>query len=157
MSGIEVVGLVLGGLPLLISAAENYRKGFEPLQKWYKFRPQFVTFVNAVDIQRQLFNLTLECFLRSIDIEEDEIQSFMENSRYEGWQCSNLRSRISSRLGPSLGVFMSTVQEMSALVLELEALLLIKDGQVSSPQLFLCEFQSSDIGYLGGMAEGRLQ
>ena len=130
MSGVEVVGLVLGGLPLLISAAEHYQKGFEPLQKWYKFRTQFVTFINAVDIQRQLFNLTLECFLRSVDIEEHELLTFMEDSEYHGWQRPELRRRINSRLGPSLGVFLSTVQEMRSLVLDLEDLLLIKDGQV---------------------------
>ena len=137
MSGIEVVGLVLGGLPLLISAAAHYQKGFEPLEKWYKFRTQFMSFVDAVDIQQQLFNLTLECFLRSIDIEEDELQRFMEDSSYEGWQRADLRSRISSRLGPSLGVFMSTINTMNSVVLELEELLLIKDGEVNSPEPIL--------------------
>lgn len=130
MSGIEIVGLVLGGFPLLISAAEHYREGFEPLAKWYKFRTQFIAFIDAVDIQKQLFNLTLECFLRSIDIEEDELQRFMEDPGYEGWHRPELFQRLKGRLGPSLGVFKSTIETMNGLMHDLEALLLIKDGQV---------------------------
>ncbi|PVH79284.1 hypothetical protein DL98DRAFT_420730 [Cadophora sp. DSE1049] len=50
MSGIEIASLVLGGFPLLISTAEYYREGFEPLAKWYKFRSQFIAFIDTVDI-----------------------------------------------------------------------------------------------------------
>ncbi|MAD85560.1 MAG: hypothetical protein CL912_21580 [Deltaproteobacteria bacterium] len=132
MSGIEIAGLVLGGFPLLISTAEHYRKGFEPLAKWYKFRTQFIAFIDAVDIQKQLFNLTLECFLRSIGIEEDELEKFMDNGGYEGWQRPELFQRLRTRLGPSLQVFKSTIKTMNGLMHELETLLLIKDGQVMS-------------------------
>ncbi|CZT44403.1 uncharacterized protein RSE6_04565 [Rhynchosporium secalis] len=130
MSGIEIVGIVLGGFPLLISTAEHYKKGFEPLEKWYKFRSQFISFIDAVDIQKQLFNLTLECFLRSIDVEEDELQCFMDDPDYRGWQRPGLYQKLKGRLGPSLCVFMSTIETMNSLMHDLEALLLIKDGEV---------------------------
>lgn len=130
MSGIEIAGLVLGGFPLLISTAEHYKKGFEPLEKWYKFRTQFISFIDAVDIQKQLFNLTLECFLRSIDIEEDELQRFMDDPGYEGWQRPELFQRLKGRLGPSLGGFISTINTMNDLMRDLEKLLLIQDGKV---------------------------
>ncbi|KAK0102753.1 hypothetical protein ONS95_006351 [Cadophora gregata] len=130
MSGIEIAGLVLGSFPLLISAAEHYKKGFEPLEKWYKFRTQFITFIDAVDIQKQLFNLALECFLRSIDIEEDELERCMGDGGYEGWRRPELSERLATRLGPSLGVFKSTIQTMNGLVHDLEVILGIKNGQV---------------------------
>lgn len=142
MSGIEVAGLVLGGFPLLISAAENYKKGFEPLVKWKRFRTEFIQFIDAVDIQKQLFNLTIECLLRSAGVEEDELQLFMEDASYEGWRRPILVQRLRLRLGPALDVFLSTANTMNGLMLELQALLLIKDGQVGlhctcSPPWFL--------------------
>lgn len=39
MSGVEIVGFVLGGFPLLISAAEHYKEGFEPLVRLYDSNP----------------------------------------------------------------------------------------------------------------------
>lgn len=130
MSGIEVAGLVLAGFPLLISAAEHYRKGFEPLVKWKRFRADFIQFIDAVDIQKQLFNLTLECFLRSADVDENELQLFMEDPSYEGWGRPLLLERLSLRLGPSVDVFLSAINTMNGLMLELQSLLLIKDGEV---------------------------
>lgn len=35
MSGVEIAGFVLGGFPLLISAAEHYKEGFEPLVRLF--------------------------------------------------------------------------------------------------------------------------
>lgn len=137
MSGIEVVGLVLGSIPLLISAAEHYKKGFEPLKKWCKFRTEFITFIDAFDIQQLFFRTTLESFLMSIDIEEAEIYRLTRDPNYEGWQRPDLRSRISSKLGLSLEVFLSTIKTMNGLVLKLEDLLFIKNGEVRHRRLDL--------------------
>ncbi|KAH7400307.1 hypothetical protein BKA64DRAFT_599928 [Cadophora sp. MPI-SDFR-AT-0126] len=130
MSGIEIAGLVLGGFRLLIATATKYKKSFERLQKWYKFRTEFLTFIDAVDIQRQLFNLSLECFLRSIDIEEDELEKFMDDGGYEGWHNPELFQRLKIRLGSSLEAFQSMMKTMNGLMHDLERMLLIKDGQV---------------------------
>jgi len=46
MSGVEIAGFVLAAFPLLISAGEHYREGFEPLVKWKKFRTDFISFIN---------------------------------------------------------------------------------------------------------------
>lgn len=130
MAGIEIAGLVLGGFPLLISAAEHYKKGFEPLKKWFKFRTQFIAFIDDVDIQKQLFDQTLEILLGSIDTEENELQRLMHDPEYEGWHRPELARALGARLGSSIRVFNSRMGTMNELMRELEDLLSIKNGEV---------------------------
>ena len=131
MSGIEVAGLVLGGFPLLISAAEHYKEGFEPLVKWKRFRTDFIGFIDAVDIEKQLFDQTLERFLISADVPQEELQSFMTIPNYEGWRREDLAGILETRLGPSYSAFLGTVKTMNSLMAELQELLLLKNGKVS--------------------------
>jgi hypothetical protein len=132
MSGVEIAGFVLAGFPLLISAGEHYREGFEPLVKWKRFRTDFIGFIDAVDIEKQLFNQMLERFLISADVPHEEIQLFMTDRNYEGWYREDLARALKARLGPSHDVYMSTIKTMDGLMHELEELLLLKNGEVGA-------------------------
>lgn len=129
MSGIEVAGLVLGGFPLLISAAEHYKEGFEPLLKWKRFRTEFISFIDAIDIEKQLFVNTIERFLIEADVPQDELKAFMTIPDYKGWE-KNIQV-FRSRLGPAYSAYISTINAMRGLMEELQGLLLLKDGSVS--------------------------
>ena len=123
MSGVEIAGFVLGGFPLLVSAAEHYREGFEPLVKWKRFRTEFIGFIDAVDIEKQLFDQMLERFLISADVPHEEIQLFMTDRAYTGWQREDLVRTLRARLGGSYDVYMSTIKTMDELMHELHELL----------------------------------
>jgi hypothetical protein len=139
MSGVEIAGFVLGGFPLLISAAEHYREGFEPLVKWKRFRTEFIGFIDAVDIEKQLFDQMLERFLISADVPYEEIQLFMTDRAYTGWQREDLVRTLRARLGGSYDVYMSTIKTMDELMHELHELLSLKNGEVvaSDPLTYL--------------------
>jgi hypothetical protein len=132
MSGVEIAGFVLAGFPLLISAGEHYREGFEPLVKWKRFRTDFIGFIDAVDIEKQLFDQLLERFLISVDVPYEEVQLFMTNRDYEGWHREDLVVALQARLGPSYDVYMSTIKTMDSLMHELEELLSLKNGEVGA-------------------------
>ncbi|RFU31084.1 hypothetical protein B7463_g5232, partial [Scytalidium lignicola] len=126
MSGVEIVGFLLGGFPLLISAAEHYKEGFEPLAKWYRFRDDFIQFIDAVATLKLLFDQTLERFLISADIPDEELQQFMTNPNYEGWHRAELLGLLTEKLGSAHEVFMSTIRRMNKLLLELKEMLMVK-------------------------------
>jgi hypothetical protein len=130
MSGIEVVGLILGGLPLLISAGEHYRDGFEPLKKWKRFRKDFIAFIDSVDIERQLFFQMLQRLLVSAGISNTELNLFMDPN-YEGWRRQEVVDSLERKLGDSLLVYLSTIKTMNGLMLELQSILSLKNGKVS--------------------------
>jgi len=76
----------------LISTAEHYEQVFEPLKRWYKFRTEFIKFIDGVDIQKQLFDQNLECLLRFIDTEEDELQRLTQKPEVCGVATPRLMS-----------------------------------------------------------------
>ncbi|CZR68674.1 uncharacterized protein PAC_18573 [Phialocephala subalpina] len=130
MSGVEIAGFVLGGFPLLISAAEHYREGFEPLLKWKRFRTEFICFIDAVDIEKQLYDQMLERFLLSANVPHEELQLFMTKRDYEGWHRADLVDVLQRHLGTSYPVYMSTINTMTKLMAELQDVLSLKNGEV---------------------------
>jgi hypothetical protein len=112
------------------SAAEHYQEGFEPLVKWKRFRTDFIGFIDAVGIEKQLFDQMLERFLISAEVPEEELQSFMTDPNYVGWRRKDLLDALQLRLGTSYAVYMSTVSRMNELMSDLQALLSLKDGNV---------------------------
>lgn len=52
--------------------------------KWKRFLTGVFSFIDAVDMEKQLFNQMLERFLISADVPHEEIQLFMTNGEYEG-------------------------------------------------------------------------
>jgi hypothetical protein len=129
MSGIEVVGLILGGLPLLISAGEHYREGLEPLKKWIRFRKDFIGFIDRLDIERQLYRQMLQRLLLSAGVSHSQVELYMDSS-FAGWQRENVQESVERRLGSVLPAFLSTVTVMNLLMDELQKLLSLKDGRV---------------------------
>jgi hypothetical protein len=55
MSGFEVVGVVLGVLPLVISAIENYEKIIDPIITYRKYSRALKTFMTELNVQRDIF------------------------------------------------------------------------------------------------------
>jgi hypothetical protein len=55
MSGMEAVGLVLGILPLIISAAEHYEDAFKPFKRYKKFAPELQLYQQQLGTQKTIF------------------------------------------------------------------------------------------------------
>src|SRR4051794_4057127 len=52
MSGFEVAGVVLGSLPLVISALEHYRDGLRSIQRWRKYERELQSLVRNLETER---------------------------------------------------------------------------------------------------------
>jgi hypothetical protein len=59
-----------------------------------RFRAEFIGFIDAVDIEKQLFD-----HLISADVPYEEIRLFMTNREYEGWHREDLVRALQARLG----------------------------------------------------------
>jgi hypothetical protein len=153
---LEAIGLILGMFPLLISASEHYKKGFEPLQRWKRFRTDFVSFITSMAVEKALFDTTIHRMLMSLEIPQHERDQFILLPEYEGWQNSDLAEGLKKMLGPSHSVFLVSMREIHAVLTGLMSLLSLKDGQVSSS----CSTQGScltvvlgDLGQCQGLAQ----
>lgn len=141
MSGFEIVGVVLGTLPLVFAAAQTYRQGFEPLENWYRFRTDFVDFINKVDCQKQKFDNITRRLLESVNLPEEYVQGLMTNPEDERWKSEDIRKRMESKLGTSYSLYMSIMETVNGLMVTLQRRLSLKDGEVC-PNFFYSLFSS---------------
>ncbi|TVY25181.1 hypothetical protein LHYA1_G006051 [Lachnellula hyalina] len=130
MSGVEVVGLILGALPLVISAAEHYKKGFEPLVRWKRFKFVFRDFITSVDIQRQMFQLVLKKLLIRVQLEPEEKQMLLTTPDYEGWRRADIIEALKLRLGDSYDACIDILRAMNEDMVDLQDMMSLKDGTV---------------------------
>lgn len=70
MSGLEVSGLVLGAIPLLISALEHYKSGRGAVATFMKFHGQLDTLIYRLKLQKTFFYLNILDLLRNAGVEE---------------------------------------------------------------------------------------
>jgi hypothetical protein len=131
MSGAEIIGLLLGGLPLVISAAEDYRRGFEPLLKWHRYKREFRNFVNSVDLEKRMFDGLLRRLLEFSDIPLEEKQLLLTGTDPEAWRQKDTVEALKVRLGDSYLSCMYILGKMEEDMLELQRMLSLRDGTVS--------------------------
>lgn len=66
MSGIEIVGLLLGTIPLVISALEHYDDIIDPTRAFVKFQGELDRAIRELRNQHTLFEQSIEMLLRPI-------------------------------------------------------------------------------------------
>ena len=130
VSGVETAGFVLGAFPLLISALEHYRDGFEPLKAWWEFRTEFLGFLHVLGVQSVLFYGNLEELLRDVVDSDIEMDALLNDPLGTAWQKPGLEDRLRERLPRSYGWYRSTIEEMNEIMEVLKKKLGIEDGEV---------------------------
>ncbi len=60
MSGVEAAGFVLAVFPLLISALEDYRQGWEMIEDWWKIKREHKKCQQNLKLQKLVFEENLE-------------------------------------------------------------------------------------------------
>lgn len=126
MSGLEVAGVVLGALPLVISALEHYAKGVDSIKRYHKYRIQLQSLIDAIKTQQVIFADTLEQLLTGI-VRIEEMSTFIENPRSR----PDVDLRLKRRLRDSYEVYFANVKGMkNALAMMMERLVLGPDGKV---------------------------
>lgn len=63
MSGVEVAGLVLGALPLMLYALDNYHRCLKPLQRFAKYQTCIQTLQNGLQISCDRFKYEVRILL----------------------------------------------------------------------------------------------
>lgn len=91
MSGLEVAGVVLGAIPLVISALEHYKAGRGTAATFFKWRDQLDILIYRLKLQKCLLHLDLMELLRGAgvdavvedDLTEEECLRVLKDSKNE--------------------------------------------------------------------------
>ncbi|KAK4694823.1 hypothetical protein P7C71_g2816, partial [Lecanoromycetidae sp. Uapishka_2] len=112
MSGIEVAGFVLAAFPILISALEDYRQGWEILEDWWKIKREYKKCKNDLNIERLVFDENLEQLLSPLVHNDDEMEKLLAEPGGKLWKDAGLEHGLKERLPKSYGIYLETIHEI---------------------------------------------
>lgn len=135
MSGFEVVGVILAGLPLILKVATDYKEAFEPITKWRRFRSEFRTFINNVDIQKQLFESSVERLLDYADLSSEQKHSLLVAVDQDVWRQFDVLEALEQRTGGSCAVYLQLLNEIGEDFNKLQLMMSLKNGSVRKRRL----------------------
>ncbi|EON64792.1 hypothetical protein W97_04025 [Coniosporium apollinis CBS 100218] len=97
MSGLEIVGVVLGSFPLVVAALEHYSKGISTVKQIFRYKYVFddihISLVGSVTIFRQ----SCEQLLRGLMLPETQLRDLIDMR--QGWDDPALDEKLRRRLG----------------------------------------------------------
>ena len=131
MSGFEVAGIVLGSIPLLISALEHYDSGLSTIQRWRKHHRELQSLVRNLQTEEvKLQNICEKLLVGAVPA--SEIEAMIDEPRGALWRRETVQAKIQARLWKSYPVFQDTVisilEAIEEIRIDIEPL---EDGHVS--------------------------
>ncbi|KAK5626598.1 hypothetical protein RRF57_002313 [Xylaria bambusicola] len=119
MSGFELAGLILGAVPLLISALEHYGDGLSTLKRWRRYEHELRSLVRNLDTERVKLQNVCEKLLVGI-VPESQIETMIKDPRGNLWREEKIQKKIQSRLWEGYRLFEDTVADIKKAVEEME-------------------------------------
>jgi hypothetical protein len=119
MSGFEVVGVVLGVIPLLISAAEHYDDVFKPFKRFKKYAPELELYQQKLKTQKTIFMNQCQLLLTALTGRESAKEMLREKD-HPSWNDNVLRKKLGEQLGSSREACEATVQMISVKLKSIE-------------------------------------
>ncbi|KAH7405700.1 hypothetical protein DE146DRAFT_420818 [Phaeosphaeria sp. MPI-PUGE-AT-0046c] len=130
MSGFEIAGVVLGSLPLIISALENYTEIVDTYKRARKYKTEIKRIKHDLDAESSIFLDTLEHLVDGL-VPPKQFEELLKDPLCELWKNEVLNKRLQERLGRSYSVYTDSVNEMNATVQQfVERLDLNEEGKV---------------------------
>ena len=119
MSGAEALGLLLGVVPVLISAIEHYDDVLRPIHRYRKFNSRSQMFCDEYETERSVFHAECQLLLGEF-VGLSTAQEMLADSAHPLWMHENLRTRFEGRLGNLGATCLSTVSKIKGKLIEID-------------------------------------
>ncbi|RYC64704.1 hypothetical protein CHU98_g1520 [Xylaria longipes] len=120
MSGFEVVGIVLGSIPLLFSALEHYERGIKTIQIVRRRAKVMHSLATALSTERTILRNTCETLLGGI-IDPKDMKPLLAEPFGPLWQDPDTKVLVERRLDHTLNDFKALVHSMEEVVEEIRS------------------------------------
>ena len=111
MSGFEAAGVLLGVLPLLVSAIEHYDDVLRPLQRFKDYAPELSRFQRRILAQKTIFRS--QCQLLLVPITDHETANDMlDGPKHQEWSSKHLKAKLEQQLGYSAKACAETIKDI---------------------------------------------
>jgi hypothetical protein len=112
VSGIEILGVVLGALPLFISAAEHYRDGLGFVRRARRKHKFITQYRDELLEQRTLLGLYIKAVVGSTDLPARTQAELIDKPDGEAWRMSDVVKELSKALGDAYQRFLVLMNEI---------------------------------------------
>jgi hypothetical protein len=110
MSGLEVAGVVLGSLPIVISALEHYANGVHTAKRYWRYKSELRSLILQINTERGIFINTLEQLLGGL-VGIEQMTEFLSNPGGKVWQGVNVQ--LKQRLRSAYEIYFGNVNGMA--------------------------------------------
>ncbi|KAJ4244351.1 hypothetical protein NW762_014478 [Fusarium torreyae] len=111
MSGFEIAGAVLGSIPLVVSALENYKNGVRVIQRYRRYERELQSLIRNLETERVKLQNVCEKLLDGI-VPPSRIDAMVENPGGDLWLKEETQREIRARLWKSWDVFQWTLSDI---------------------------------------------
>ncbi|KAJ2991536.1 hypothetical protein NUW58_g2478 [Xylaria curta] len=109
MSGFEIAGVVLGAIPLVISALEHYKAGKGAAATFFKWRDQLDTLIYRLKLQKCLLHLDLMELLRGAGVDDAVEEDLTEEECLRVLRDPNNEQAVREYLGVVYNMFLEVL------------------------------------------------
>ncbi|KIX93707.1 uncharacterized protein Z520_10613 [Fonsecaea multimorphosa CBS 102226] len=128
MSGVEAAGLVLGAIPLIISALEHYEDVAAPTVAFMHWKRYLRRLVQELYIIRASYDQAIQLLLAPIsDLSNRTLM--MEDPRSRLWREGDIANSLRDRLGAVYDPFILTIDEIEEILVDIVSSLNIPGSQ----------------------------
>jgi hypothetical protein len=120
MSGIEIVGLVLGVLPIILSAIEHRHGLAGPFRRWHSYPDELRRFQSRMSVIKTMLQMELETLLIPL-LGISLTKKMLVSNHHEGWSNPDLNRMISDYLGDKYRSFCLLVESVKEDLEDLES------------------------------------
>jgi hypothetical protein len=130
MSGFEVVGVVLGSVPLLISGLEHYRNGIDTIQNMVHYIEVVNIIVISVDTNLAIYQQSCEALLSRLMLPPHTFQELLDNPNSPLWSDREIASQIREQFGSNreYEVYLTAVKNLNQRISKLKSKLGLDDN-----------------------------
>ncbi|RYP13602.1 hypothetical protein DL765_006803 [Monosporascus sp. GIB2] len=111
MSGFEIAGLVLGALPLVISALEHYEDGLGTYRAFVKWGDELQKARRELLNQHTSYEMTLMYILQDV-VSDTDLAEMMCDAESELWRSEDITMGLTRKLGIAYKPYMLALREM---------------------------------------------
>jgi hypothetical protein len=110
MSGLEIVGVVLGAFPLALEALNRYREMAQVLGLFLKFRVEHKRWRDDLEFHQLTFKMHLKQLLLPLDVGDDKITTLLAAPGGDEWKETAIAESLEYRLGDSYELYLEYVR-----------------------------------------------
>jgi hypothetical protein len=128
VTGVETAGLVLGAIPLLISALENLENMAAPTKAFFSWKRHLRKLIRELYTTHTSYDQAVRLLLKPFADLADQT-TMMDDPRSELWKEGDIADCLRDHLGSAYRPFTLTIDEVSEILVEIATCLNIPGSQ----------------------------